>query len=206
MSRKYSLNLSNIIADSHAKYYWLGFIAGDGNIAKNEARIRIELKDIDLSHLQKFQNFMESNTPITERINNKGCHAYTVSINSAELKRYLAQYNLVPNKTPIYTMPLDKIPYEFYWDLVRGLMDADGCIHIRTNGSPIITFVSANKECVEQMKKIWQTENKICFQNNAYKIAIEGQKAILILDNIYKNSTEEIRLDRKYNLYRSLTK
>ena len=105
MSRKYSLNLSNIITDSHAKYYWLGFIAGDGNIAKNEARIRIELKDIDLSHLQKFQNFMESNTPITERINNKGCHAYTVSINSAELKRYLAQYNLVPNKTPIYTMP-----------------------------------------------------------------------------------------------------
>lgn len=149
---------------------------------------------------------MGSNTPITERINNVGCHTYTVSINSAELKRYLAQYNLVPNKTAIYIMPLDNIPPEFQWDLVRGLMDADGCIHIRKNESPIATFVSANKHCTEQMRDLWQTSNKILFQNNAYKIAVEGQKAISILNNIYKNSIEKTRLDRKYNLYRSLTK
>lgn len=184
----------------------MGFIAGDGNIAKKEARLRIELKDQDLVHLQKFQNFMKSNTPITERINNVGCHAYTVSINSAELKRYLVQYNLVPNKTFIYTMPLNIVAPEYHWDLVRGLMDADGCIHIRSNNSPIITFVSANEKCAEQMKELWQTSNKILYNNTAYKISVEGQKAISILNNIYENSTEETRLDRKYNLYRSLIK
>lgn len=42
--RKYTLDLTNIKADTQDKYYWLGFIAGDGNIAKNEARLRIELK------------------------------------------------------------------------------------------------------------------------------------------------------------------
>jgi hypothetical protein len=54
MGRKYTLDLTNIMTDSHEKYYWLGFLAGDGSVAKNEARIRLELKNIDLSHLQKF--------------------------------------------------------------------------------------------------------------------------------------------------------
>lgn len=200
MPRKYTLDLTNIKTDSSEKYYWLGFIAGDSSVAKNEARIRIELKDIDLPHLIKFQNFMGSNTPITERTNNVGCHACTVNINSAELKRYLIQYNIVPNKTNTFTMPLDNIPSQYLWDFVRGLVDADGCLHIRKNRNnlPILTFTSANKECTEQMAKIWDSTNKLSIKNN------EGNKALNILHKMYETSTEETRLDRKFELYRSL--
>lgn len=206
MGRKYTLDLTNIMTDSHEKYYWLGFLAGDGSVAKNEARIRLELKDIDLSHLQKFQNFMGSNTPITERVNNRGCHAYTVNINSAELKRYVVQYNLIPNKTPVYTMPLDNIPQIYWWNLVRGLMNADGCIQVRSNrkNQPIISFVAKNQVCAEQMKQIWQVKNKIVINNGAYMISKEGAGVIPILNKMYENSTEESRLTRKYNIYRSL--
>ena len=89
MPRKYTLDLNNIKTDSHAKYYWLGFIAGDGSIARNEARLRIELKHDDIEHLNKFNRFMGSDTPITTRTNNSGCECSCCSINSAELKRYL---------------------------------------------------------------------------------------------------------------------
>lgn len=45
--RKYTLDLSNFFEENRDKYYWLGFLATDGNVAKTEARIRIELKDTD---------------------------------------------------------------------------------------------------------------------------------------------------------------
>ena len=80
-TRKYTLNLDNIYTDSHAKYYWLGFLAADGNVAKNEARVRIELKDNDEAHLYKFLDFFGSNSPLTYRVNNKKCRYVCASIN-----------------------------------------------------------------------------------------------------------------------------
>ena len=126
--RKYTLNIENFIIDSHAKYYWLGLLATDGTVAKSEARIRIELKDNDEEILIKFLKFCESNAPITYRTNNKSCRCACATINSSKLKKYLAEYNIVPNKTKNFVMPLDKIPQEFLWDYVRGMMDGDGCI------------------------------------------------------------------------------
>ena len=55
--RKYTLDLTRFEKDSHAKFYWLGLLASDGNIAKTEARIRIELKDDDEEILVKFLKF-----------------------------------------------------------------------------------------------------------------------------------------------------
>jgi hypothetical protein len=54
------------------------------------------------------------------------------------------------------------------------------------------------------MKQIWQVENKIVINNGAYMISKEGAGVIPILNKMYENSTEESRLTRKYNIYRSL--
>ena len=61
-------------------------------------------------------------------------------------------------------MPIDKIPQEFVWDFVRGLMDGDGCITLLHNtlyNPYAISFVAANIKCVEQMKTLWEVDNKI---------------------------------------------
>lgn len=205
--RKYTLNIENFINDSHAKYYWLGLLATDGSVAKSEARIRIELKDDDEEILIKFLKFCESNTPITYRTNNKSCQCACATINSAKLKRYLAEYNIIPNKTKTFIMPLDKIPQEFLWDYVRGMMDGDGCITLLNHQqyNPYgISFVSANLECVKQMKKIWNIDNKISINNNAYILQKYGKGCLDILNKMYENSTEDTRLERKYLKYRSI--
>lgn len=49
--RKYTLDLDPIFEDSHAKYYWLGFLSADGNVATKEPRIRVELREEDSLHL-----------------------------------------------------------------------------------------------------------------------------------------------------------
>ena len=55
--RKYTLNLEGFEIDSSAKFYWLGFLASDGYVAKTEPRVKIELKDEDEEILIKFLKF-----------------------------------------------------------------------------------------------------------------------------------------------------
>lgn len=207
--RKYNLNIEPFKIDSHAKYYWLGFLATDGNIAKKEARIRLELKDDDIDVLYKLAKFCETNIPLKHRTNNSNCQCSCLDINSSELKKYLAEYNIVPNKTETFTIPLDKIPEQYLWDFIRGMMDGDGCITKLTTQkyNPYgISFVSANLECVQQIKKLWELpeEHSISSMHGSYIVQKYGKGALLILDKIYENSTEDTRLDRKYNRYRSL--
>ena len=54
--------------------------------------------------------------------------------------------------------------------------------------------------------ELWSAVNNIFSSRVRYTTSYKFCFLKAILDNIYKNSTEEIRLDRKYNLYRSLTK
>lgn len=205
--RKYSFNFDKIVVDSPDKYYWLGFISGDGSIRDKENRLRIELKYEDIEHLRNFNKFFESNYPIKERYNNHNSHCAQVEINSAQLRRYLANYNIVQNKTETFSIPLDKIPEQYIYDYIRGFMDADGCICIRKDrNSPSLSFVSHTKETLEQIRDILKIKNKISYINNNYFIIKSGKEVIDILDNIYRNSTESNRLNRKYDIYCSLLK
>lgn len=208
MARKYFFNIEKIKTDSHEKYYWLGFIAGDGSVQEQGRRLRIELKDDSLDILENFKEFLESNAIISSRMNNNGCHCSRLDINSIELGKYLAEYNIVPNKTKNFEIPLDKIPSKYIMDFVRGFMDADGCIHIRKerNNAPSLSFVSGSLKCLEQLKKILDINNKINKQKNNYLLAKEGQEVKNILNKIYEHSTEKTRLKRKYDIYCTIIK
>lgn len=205
--RKFYFDINKFIEDSSDKYYWLGFISGDGTVGRKEKRLKIEVKDIDEEILIKFKTFINSNAIIHHRTNNKGIKCCSITINSAKLLKYLEDYNIHPNKTYDFEIPINKIPKKYIWDFVRGLMDADGCISIRSNRRYypyIISFVAKNKKCVEQMKEIWKIDNKITENNEVYIIAKEGRGVIPILNKIYENSSEQNRLNRKYAKYRSI--
>ena len=206
VKRKYTLNLENIEKDSHEKYYWLGFIAGDGNIAKKEARLRIELKSIDKDQLIHFNTFMESNNPIKDRINNQECACSCLSINSKALKEYLALYNLTPAKSKTFIIPEEKIPSQYIYDFLRGIFDADGCLSFRNKDytKPILEFTTGNYKCAEQIHNILQLDTSIYHYPNdcAFLVRKEGiAGTYLILEKMYATSTEESRLKRKYELW-----
>ena len=207
MPRKYFFNIEKIKTESHEKYYWLGFIAGDGSVQEQGRRLRIELKNDSLDALEHFKDFMESNANITSRTNNNNCQCSRMDINSKELGNYLAEYNIVPNKTKIFEIPLDKIKEEYRMDFIRGFMDADGCIHIRKNrnNAPSLSFVSGSKKCIEQIKEILQINNSISENKGNYTISKEGKEVKAILDKIYEHSTENTRLKRKYDIYCTIT-
>lgn len=128
-----------------------------------------------------------------------------ISINSAELVKYLQTYNIVQNKSLTFTIPEDKIPKEFLIHFIRGLIDGDGCIRINNHQQINLSFCSGNKSCVEQFKNILNMDNKIGQDKNTFRIQVTGnKKAKKILDLIYLNSSDDNRLTRKYNIYKTL--
>lgn len=122
------------------------------------------------------------------------------------MKNFLAQYNIVPCKTYSFTIPENNIPEEFIYDFLRGLIDADGCIHIRKNRNniPSLSFVSQVKECAEQVNRLLNFNTKISLCNEAYQIHKEGKEVLSILNKLYEHSTEKSRLRRKYEIYQAL--
>lgn len=207
--RKYQLDINNFLIESREKYYWLGFLAADGNVALKEPRIRFELKIDDEDAILKLANFCKTNMPIKYRVNNNKTSCACLDINSSKLKKYLANYNIIPNKSKNFEIPLDKIPKEYLWDFVRGMMDGDGSIiFLKTKKyNPYgISFVSANYNCIKQMKEIWglPEDHAITETNGSYVISKYGKGCISILNKIYENSTENSRLNRKYERYRSI--
>ena len=95
--RKYSLNEKKIMIDSREKFYWLGFISADGCVYDN-GTLAIELKSIDKLHLKKFCNFLETDRPIKDRINNQNVNCSKICINSINIVKLLLRSKIIfPN-------------------------------------------------------------------------------------------------------------
>ena len=118
MPRKYFFNIEKIKIESHEKYYWLGFIAGDGSVQEQGRRLRIELKNDSLDILEHFRDFMESNANITSRTNNNNCQCSRMDINSKELGNYLAEYNI---SQPEDIKQFQRLRYKFCEELSSNL-------------------------------------------------------------------------------------
>ena len=58
--------------DTEEKAYWLGFLYADGYINEKRKFVDIGLKRSDRGHLEKFRQFLESDVPIRDEINNGG--------------------------------------------------------------------------------------------------------------------------------------
>ena len=199
-SRLYNWNISKLEVDSKEKYYWLGFIAADGYV--HSSGLRLDLKKCDKPHLEKLKKFLECSNPIKDHVNNNGCEACYLDVYDVRILSLLSEYNIVQKKSLIFTIPEDKIPKEFILDFCRGMIDGDGCIRINNHQQISLSFCSGNKHCVEQINRILEINNKVSFSSNCYRVQVTGnKKAKNILDNLYKDSTDLTRLDRKYFIY-----
>lgn len=189
--------------NSKEKAYWLGMMLSDGSIT-NQYSVNLGLKDKE--HIEKFKKAIGAiNNKIIEIQDNrwsKPCINYRLSIRDKKMVEDLRKYNCIPNKSYI-EFDFPNIPEEYYYDFIRGYFDGDGSIYF-TNKKYIISFVG-NKKFLTTLKKILDKENISLCQNSkskiTYDLKISGKKDIQrILHLMYDNSTEDIRLNRKYEI------
>ena len=133
---KFNEHIFDVI-DDEEKAYWLGFIFADGYISNSGNKFELSLKVSDMSHLEKFNLFMEGNKNKV-KINKVTCGKVICercrwSISNKHLRETLISLGCVPNKSLILKFP-DKSIFSdesLIRHFIRGYVDGDGCLSWR---------------------------------------------------------------------------
>lgn len=152
--------------------YILGLLGSDGCVARNKNVIYIELQRQDKEILEKINSILENERPVNDYTTGRGYENSKMYFYSSEIKKDLAKYHIIPNKTydNQYVFP-ELLEEKYYFDYIRGLFDGDGCIK---STNPTITWqLDTSSEDIA---------NKICKYLNDYEI--EAKISILPKTNI----------------------
>ena len=179
--------------------YILGFIAADGNVAKKENAISIQLHKKDAEILEKIKELTDSNRPLDFYKTSQGRDSVKFQVWSAEWKRDLAVYNIVPNKSLILKPPTF-LNEKYYKDYIRGYFDGDGSIWTRKDhlNQCYWDIVGASKEIIVWIREVLANQfgivnNKILTDHLdtgviMYKITYVGKaKLQQIYDALYSD-------------------
>lgn len=194
--------------------YWAGFIAADGYLRYNRNSLTIKIHIKDKNHLDKFADFIKftGNIKIEDPICLNPLKQYCkIVVNGDFFPKALKQnFNITPQKT--YTLQPPKIPDELMPHYLRGYFDGDGHISSITSDYCTITFTSGSSNILEFIKNYFYNKNikvrkskandteKPPTHNNV-QIMYRCKNALKICDMMYHDSNQNIRLDRKYELY-----
>ena len=198
--------------NSPEKAYWLGLFYADGTVIQKGASCRLGLKDKE--HIEKFKTAIGAiNHKIGKTVDKrwkKISTVYFLSVKSKKMLTDLCKWGCVPNKTH-KDLCLPNIGEELLPHFIRGYFDGDGSLHkvisgwrIQVIGSEtLINEIKALfKSNVKTVKEYTLDENGNKVERQAYYFQIMGNDQLTrILNWLYQDSTEEMRLDRKYNRY-----
>lgn len=196
--------------DSNVAYI-LGLLASDGCVAKNENCIYIELQICDIDLLKKVNDLLQNERPVKEYTTGRGYKNAKLYFYSSRIKKKLADYSIVPNKTYSNVNFLEKIPRLYYRDFIRGFFDGDGWIS-KTQKMTSCSWGLVNMAypTIIAIQRFFQEEGidlTLTRHNspNGYKYAIHGygkEKLTKIYKILYTD--RDLYLTRKYEKICSL--
>ncbi len=185
--------------------YWAGFIAADGALSYRDRSLNIGLSESDTEHLQKFLKAIKSDSKIFYTKSNNSAHAY---ICSTELFNSLVRIGIIPNKS--LRLKDIKIPHYLASHFIRGVFDGDGSIsgkkvtHIQFQIAGYRPFLEQIQNVLIKACKVKNVNIYPLNDSKASRLQYTGYQIFRILDFIYKNSTKQTRLERKYKKYLEL--
>jgi hypothetical protein len=197
-NRKVKKNYFNDFENQNC-YYWLGFLAADGNVSSKLNTIGVSLQIKDISHLMKYVEFLGGGLTINRSIHHKKYEQANVRFNDKESKDFLISLGITPNKTFTIKVKDDIIN----WHFIRGLVDGDGCIgfYKYKKHTCFISITTASYEFAKQIKSFINLNGILCniYKNktNIYELRVSCFKQCkLFLEKMYYCA--DTFLERKY--------
>jgi intein-encoded DNA endonuclease-like protein len=182
------------VIDSEAKAYFLGFILGDGNLAKTRKCITINIHSRDEEIIDKF--IAEVNTHNKKQYRHDRSMVI-IHVVSNFMWEDLVRLGLTPNKSLTVKFPI--VPEHLRRHLVRGIFDADGTITTSSNNkSHMAVNISGTLDVVTNCRKEigFIEDNGIYKVGNIYRFQKGGvHKVQKFYNYLYKDAT--IYLSRK---------
>ena len=183
--------------------YFLGILATDGNVSKNQIRIG-GIADNNVEFLQHWCNFLDNKVSIKKYKKSKSDILYnSVAFKNQDIVDLLSsQYGIIPNKT--FTLSL---PY-LNWNVIRGIFDGDGSLSKdKRSFSFKFSIVTASITFANQLYDFFKSENlnvhlytETGGKNPLYKVVIITISDIYyIFNHLYKDSS--CFLKRKYDKF-----
>jgi hypothetical protein len=193
--------------------YWAGFILADGNVSSSRDAIEIGLQKSDKNHLIKFANAINL---IGEPYYNKSNDAYHLTVAGAWFPNALKKkFGILPQKSLKCKFP-KQLPSKYWPSFIRGIFDGDGSAKIsitKYSNVPVLSIIGTIS-LIDFLRKLFfswgvrlKSKNKfapIMFDSNAKSIgtiSYSGSNAMKIYNILYANSSDDFRLERKYNIY-----
>lgn len=192
--------------------YLYGLFGTDGNVRRtndNQHIYDLTLEIIDEDIVNKILLVLPDcfKTERTRDTNfKKDCHSYILHCHNKDFILWCEKNNFpIQNKTNTLALPNQYSESDFW----RGIIDGDGSIGLKkVEQQPFINLTTksdALKEAYcDYIYKLTNFRPK-CNRNkrdNIYNITLHGEKAIKILNDIYKNNS--IYIERKYQSYLSV--
>lgn len=191
--------------DTEEKAYWLGFLYADGTVASHTSAIGITLTDEE--HVEKFKTAIGAiNHKIVAEHSKNFPNAktlYHLEVKDKQLHKDLVELGCIPNKSLNLTK-IPNIPRDYVSHFIRGYFDGDGSLHyLKATNNYRISFVGTF-DFLNDIQKELQTNVSLHYGSSgkAYMLQISGRKQVeRVLNYIYQDSTESMRLNRKYQTY-----
>ena len=206
-SRKYSIDDDYFKIQSENMAYVLGLLAADGNIAKTENGIFLELHKKDEVILQAIQKDTKSNRPLEYRINNNGTPCCKFKVWSASWKQDLQKYNIVPDKT-LTLLPPTLLHPKYRIDFIRGFFDGDGSVYLHEKKRPYVQIDCASKPMIEwirdELNNLGISTNSFYTMNinnkNFYRLVYNSKNNVQQIYNAFYHNKANLYLVRKKNI------
>ncbi len=207
--RQFNLNDNYFSSENEKMAYLLGFLASDGTIDKKNNRIKIGLSSVDKDFLIMIKKELGYEGDILDYQTSNGFNVSELTFTSQQIKKDLAKYNIVPNKTFTYTFP-ESLNKKYWIDFIRGYFDGDGSVS--TAGPHAIRWqiCAANKQVLEKIIDFFYEEygiEKVSIlvqmrEHPLYYFQYSTTATKKIFSILYKENC--LKLPRKYFKFKEL--
>ena len=207
--RIHDVNDNYFSEENHNMAYLLGFLASDGTIRKNDNSVKIGLSSVDRDFLLTIKKEIGYQGELTDYITSNGFSVSELRFTSKQIKADLAKYNIVPNKTFIYTFPKN-LKREYWIDFIRGYFDGDGSVSTASSEAIRWQVYSANPDVLNTIVDFFFEEYEIP------KVNLQWQEKVHRLYYIQYSTTATrkifqilytpncLKLPRKYEKFKKL--
>lgn len=189
----------------------LGLLYGDGCLIRKQDEhgrgdilIAVDLVGTE-AVCNKVANIFHTNSPIKK---SKTRECFNLRINDKNLADTIMKtFGMTPHKSR--TMKFPNIPDHLLSHFVRGFWDADGCVTKQYNK---YLSMQARSASIEFMQPLMDIVNKIAgsdrvltqSSDETYGLSLSCRKALQFGKWLWKDSTDEIRCDKKYQKFLSI--
>lgn len=209
---KYQINENFFEVWSSEMAWVLGVLYADGNISYCQHRV-VQLWSADIDLIKKVLLQFNSTHKIFIHNPNRTILqskiSYSIHIPRKKMYNDLVKLGMIENKSNFMEFP--DIPNKYLNHFLRGYTDGDGCIK---KNQATVFYACGSKHYLIQMKKLldnynFKTSSTIKRMTTNCKNLTEIQPYILwvfgedYIQWLYKGSTPNTRMDRKYKIYKN---